>query len=165
MGRVEALPDLVCGSSGALAYLLVHARLRARCLAAHASGFGQLRLVLGRNNRECPVPGGGPGRRLIGISKDEVLRTYTGPNLKGPAAGPRLGPESEVGMKAHISADILEARAAEQRNQLRGTVLEFRRTVKERLDLKRNLRDHVWPISGVAALVGLALGLLVAAML
>ena len=68
-------------------------------------------------------------------------------------------------MNAHASFDALESRAAAQRGQLQDTVLEFRRTVKDRLDLKRNLRDHVWPIAGAAALVGLALGFLVAAML
>jgi ElaB/YqjD/DUF883 family membrane-anchored ribosome-binding protein len=68
-------------------------------------------------------------------------------------------------MNAHISADILEARAAAQRNQLQGRVLEFRRTVKDRLDLKRNVREHLWPVAGVAALIGLALGVLAAAML
>jgi hypothetical protein len=68
-------------------------------------------------------------------------------------------------MKAHISADVLEAQAAAQRNQLQGTVLEFRRSVKQRFDLKRNVREHLGPVAGVAALVGLALGFLAAAML
>jgi ElaB/YqjD/DUF883 family membrane-anchored ribosome-binding protein len=65
-------------------------------------------------------------------------------------------------MRPHVSVDTLESRAAEQRHQLQDTVQELRRTVKKRLDIKRNLRDHVWPIAGAAALVGLALGFLVA---
>lgn len=68
-------------------------------------------------------------------------------------------------MSSHVSVDVLENRAAEQRGQLQDTVLELRRTVRNRLDLKRNLRDHVWHIAGAAALVGLALGFLAAAIL
>jgi ElaB/YqjD/DUF883 family membrane-anchored ribosome-binding protein len=65
-------------------------------------------------------------------------------------------------MRPHVSVDTLESRAAEQRHQLQDTVQELRRAVKKRLDIKRNLRDHLWPIAGAAALVGLALGFLVA---
>jgi hypothetical protein len=68
-------------------------------------------------------------------------------------------------MNAHVSVNALENRAAEQRGQLQDRVIEFRRTVKDRLDLKRNLRDHLWPATGVATLLGLALGFLVAAIL
>ena len=65
-------------------------------------------------------------------------------------------------MRPHVSVDTLESQAAEQRHQLQDTVQELRRSVKKRLDIKRNLRDHLWPIAGAAALVGLALGFLVA---
>jgi ElaB/YqjD/DUF883 family membrane-anchored ribosome-binding protein len=65
-------------------------------------------------------------------------------------------------MNSPLHANILESRAAEQRSQLQHTVIEFRRKVKDRLDLKRNLRDHLWPVAGVAAVVGLFLGYLIA---
>jgi hypothetical protein len=61
-------------------------------------------------------------------------------------------------MTSHIPFDELEARAAEQRRQLHATVTELRQTVKEQLDLKRNVREHLGPATGVLALLGLVLG-------
>lgn len=70
-----------------------------------------------------------------------------------------MDPEtSEAGMTQGLPVDLLEQRAREQRGQLEGRVVELRQTVKHRFDLKRNLRQHVWPSAGVAALLGLALG-------
>ena len=40
--------------------------------------------------------------------------------------------------------------------------LNLKDSVRERLDVKRNLRDHLWGISGGLALVGLVLGYAVA---
>lgn len=57
-----------------------------------------------------------------------------------------------------LPIDILEKRANEQRRELEGRVIELRRTVKDKLDWKRNLREHVWPAAGAAAVVGAALG-------
>jgi hypothetical protein len=37
-------------------------------------------------------------------------------------------------------------------------VAELKDSVRERLDVKRNVRDHLWGISGGLALVGLVLG-------
>jgi hypothetical protein len=54
--------------------------------------------------------------------------------------------------------DVLEKQAADQRQQLHDSVTELRRTVKEKLDVKRNLRQHVWPAVGLMALVGLIVG-------
>jgi hypothetical protein len=61
-------------------------------------------------------------------------------------------------MNARIPVDILEKRAADQRRELHNTVSELRQTVRERLDLKRNVRDHLWPVAGAMALLGLVLG-------
>jgi len=54
--------------------------------------------------------------------------------------------------------DMLEKRAADQRRQIHNSVAELRETVKEKLDVKRNLHEHLWPAAGVAALLGWMLG-------
>jgi len=64
----------------------------------------------------------------------------------------------EDGMTQGLPIDILEKRANEQRDHLQGRVFELRRTVKDRLDVQRNMREHVWPSAGGAAVLGLALG-------
>lgn len=61
-------------------------------------------------------------------------------------------------MTQGLPVDILEKLANDQRDQLRGRVVELRRTVRERLDIKRNVREHVWPSAGAAAVLGLAAG-------
>ncbi|MCI0348819.1 MAG: hypothetical protein L0Z53_05280 [Acidobacteriales bacterium] len=54
--------------------------------------------------------------------------------------------------------DALEARAAEQRRQLHNTVLELKSTLRERLDVKKNAREHIGAATGISALVGLVMG-------
>ncbi|HET6935917.1 MAG TPA: hypothetical protein VFI72_13835 [Candidatus Angelobacter sp.] len=61
-------------------------------------------------------------------------------------------------MNSAIPVDVLEKRAAEQRRQLHNSVIELRQSVKERLDVKRNVREHLWAASGGLAVVGLVLG-------
>jgi ElaB/YqjD/DUF883 family membrane-anchored ribosome-binding protein len=61
-------------------------------------------------------------------------------------------------MNSGIPVDMLERRAAEQRRQLHDSVSELRETVKEKLDVKRNVREHLWPAAGAVALIGLLLG-------
>jgi len=61
-------------------------------------------------------------------------------------------------MTSSIPVDILEKRAADQRRQLHNTVVELRQTVREKLDVKRNVRQHLWPATSMAALLGLILG-------
>ena len=61
-------------------------------------------------------------------------------------------------MTEGIPVDVLEKRAADQRRQLHDTVLELRQNVQEKLDVKRNVRNHLGLVSGVLAVVGLALG-------
>jgi ElaB/YqjD/DUF883 family membrane-anchored ribosome-binding protein len=65
-------------------------------------------------------------------------------------------------MTSGIPVDILEKRAADQRRELQNSVIELRQTVREKLDVKRNVRDYVWPAAGVIAVVGLVLGYAVA---
>jgi hypothetical protein len=57
-----------------------------------------------------------------------------------------------------VPSDILELRAAEQRRRLHNAVAELRETVKERVDVRRNAREHLLPAAGVAAAAGLILG-------
>lgn len=61
-------------------------------------------------------------------------------------------------MTNQIPVDVLEKRAAEERHQLHSSVQELRQTVEERLDLKRNVRNHLGAISCVLAIAGLAVG-------
>jgi hypothetical protein len=61
-------------------------------------------------------------------------------------------------MTSGIPVDELEKRAAEQRQQLHNTVVELRQTVHQRLDVKRNVREHLGAASGLLAIAGLALG-------
>lgn len=61
-------------------------------------------------------------------------------------------------MTSELPVDILEKRAADQRRQLHATVIELRQSVKEKLDVKRNVREHIWPAAGFIALLGLTLG-------
>jgi hypothetical protein len=61
-------------------------------------------------------------------------------------------------MTSGIPVDVLEKRAADQRRDLHNSVIELRQTVKQKLDVKRNLRDYLWPAAGAMAVVGLVLG-------
>lgn len=64
-------------------------------------------------------------------------------------------------MISGLPVDLLEKRAAEQRRHLHQTVNELRQSVREKLDVKRNVREHIWPTAGVMTLLGLALGYVV----
>ena len=61
-----------------------------------------------------------------------------------------------------VPTEILEARAAEQRRVLHNDVQQLRSVVesevRERIDMKRNVRRYFGPIAGVTALVALSLG-------
>jgi hypothetical protein len=54
--------------------------------------------------------------------------------------------------------DILEMKAVEQRERLHGTISELRSNVRQKLDLKTQAREYVWPVTTVAALLSLAFG-------
>jgi len=57
-----------------------------------------------------------------------------------------------------LPAEVLEQRAAEQRRRLGSSVAELRSAVRERLDMKRNAREHFWPIASVASLAMFLVG-------
>ena len=61
-----------------------------------------------------------------------------------------------------IPVDVLEKRAAEQRRQLHNSVIELRQSVRDRLDVKRNVREHLWSAAGALAVMGLVVGYAVA---
>jgi hypothetical protein len=61
-------------------------------------------------------------------------------------------------MTEGIPVDVLEKRAADERRQLHNSVQQLRESVHERLDVKRNVRNHLGMISGVMAVTGLILG-------
>ena len=65
-------------------------------------------------------------------------------------------------MTSGMPVEVLEKRAAEQREHLHHTVVGLRQTVHERLEIKRNVRNHWGPVAGVLAIAGLALGYAVA---
>ena len=61
-------------------------------------------------------------------------------------------------MTEGIPVDLLEKRAADERRQLHNTVQELRDTVQDRLDVKRNVRNHLGAAAGILAVAGLVLG-------
>ncbi len=61
-------------------------------------------------------------------------------------------------MNEILPAEILEARAAEQRRRLHDSLQDLRGAVRERLDVRRNVRQHFLPAAGVASVVGLVFG-------
>jgi tetrahydromethanopterin S-methyltransferase subunit F len=64
-------------------------------------------------------------------------------------------------MTEGIPVDVLEKRAADERRQLHNSVQELRESVQDRLDIKRNVRNHLGTVAGVLAIAGLALGYVV----
>jgi len=61
-------------------------------------------------------------------------------------------------MTEGIPVDVLEKRAADQRRQIHDSVVELRHSVQEKLDVKRNVRNHLGLVAGGLAVVGLTLG-------
>ena len=61
-------------------------------------------------------------------------------------------------MTEGIPVDVLEKRAADERRQLHNSVQELRESVHERLDVKRNVRNHLGTICGAMAVIGVAVG-------
>jgi hypothetical protein len=61
-------------------------------------------------------------------------------------------------MTEGIPVDILEKRAADERRQLHNSVQELRESVHDRLNVKRNVRNHLGTVAAVLAIAGLALG-------
>ena len=61
-------------------------------------------------------------------------------------------------MTEGIPVDVLEKQAADERRQLHNSVLELRESVQDRLNVKRNVRNHLGTVAGILAIAGLALG-------
>ncbi len=62
----------------------------------------------------------------------------------------------------NLPADLLEQRAAEQRRRLHNSVSELRSSVteavREKLDVRRYLREYMGPATTAAAICGLLVG-------
>ncbi|HLH10189.1 MAG TPA: hypothetical protein VKW78_23340 [Terriglobales bacterium] len=65
---------------------------------------------------------------------------------------------SRSGISPATPPDILELRAVEQRERLHQTLVELRSGVRQKLDIRSQAREYVWPASVVAALLSLAFG-------
>jgi hypothetical protein len=61
-------------------------------------------------------------------------------------------------MTEGIPVDVLEKRAEDERRQLHNSVQQLRESVHERLDVKRNVRNHLGTVCGVLGVAGLVLG-------
>jgi len=61
-------------------------------------------------------------------------------------------------MSGNLPPYDLELRAAEERRRLHSSVEELRERVREKLDIKKNARQHVVAGSAVAAIAALLLG-------
>lgn len=68
-------------------------------------------------------------------------------------------------MNNEIPLEVLEQRAAAERAKLHGSVEDLlqlktnaRETVLEKLDVRRQARQHFWPAVGAASLVALVFG-------
>ena len=64
-----------------------------------------------------------------------------------------------------VPLDVLQQRAAEQRNKIHQSVDELKQlktsvteNVREKLDLQRQARRHFWTAAGAASLVALVFG-------
>jgi len=58
----------------------------------------------------------------------------------------------------NMPLEYLAEVAADQRRNLHNSVQRLRHAAKNRLDLKRNVREYFWPAAAVAGLLGLVLG-------
>jgi hypothetical protein len=61
-------------------------------------------------------------------------------------------------MTPPLPSNDLEQRAAGQRERLHNSVVELRSSVRERLDVHKAARTHLWQAAGTAGLIALALG-------
>lgn len=66
-------------------------------------------------------------------------------------------------MSIAFPIDVLEARAAEERLNLRRDVKHIRHTFEHKLNLKQNVREHLWPAAAVCGVIGIGLGYVLAA--
>ena len=69
----------------------------------------------------------------------------------------------DTGMSSQdMPVEVLEQRAAEQRRKIHNSVSELKRsvrqTVRERLDVKRYARTYLWPAASAVSLLGMVVG-------
>ena len=69
-------------------------------------------------------------------------------------------------MTKGMPVEVLESLASAQRRRLHNDVVELKSTMREKMDVRKNVRKsvepYVLPASGVAAIIGVAFGYLVA---
>jgi hypothetical protein len=53
---------------------------------------------------------------------------------------------------------VYELRAAEQRRQLHGSVVDLKDVIRQKLDVKSNAREYMVPAVSIFAIFGLAVG-------
>jgi hypothetical protein len=67
-----------------------------------------------------------------------------------------------IGVVNNLPTEVLEQRAAEQRERIHNSVDELksslRETVREHLDVKKYAREHVWGLLAVGSLVAMVSG-------
>jgi hypothetical protein len=68
-------------------------------------------------------------------------------------------------MNLPVPVDLLEERAAEERRNLRRDLKNVKYTWEHKLNIKQNLREHLWQAAGISALVSGALGYAAAGLL
>ncbi len=68
-----------------------------------------------------------------------------------------------LNVKPTMPTDVLELRAAEQRRRLHNSVVDLRAELKDRLDVKKNAREHLGAAATVAGVFGLLFGYAAAA--
>ena len=117
-------------------------------------------VVLGRADCCRRLPGSGRRRRIVCLRQNQSHRTHAQPHFDRAETGPGVDPEGSEG-RVTEGVDVLEKRASDERLQLHNTVQELRHTVQERLDVKRNVRNHLGLVSAALAIAGLALGYVV----
>ena len=61
-----------------------------------------------------------------------------------------------------LPADVLEERATAQRLRLHNSISELRGSVRDRLDVKRNVNERFWPAASATAVIMVVLGYAVA---
>jgi hypothetical protein len=60
-----------------------------------------------------------------------------------------------------LPSQDLELKAADERRRLHETVTQLRSTVADILDVRRNVRQHLWELCTATAVISLATGYLV----
>src|SRR5437588_10599205 len=87
-------------------------------------------------------------RQLRGLVPRKTIKVSEGRQDLASAGSKGAGASTQP-------AYTLELRAADQRRQIHSSVTEFRSQLREKLDVKRNVRAHLPVLSGAAAVFAL----------